>query len=154
VDDPSAVFVRKHPIFHSFPQFLEKFYHPMKLLRLFCFIFTAALLFGACKSSSNTEKSMNTNDFTVVDAVLQRHPFVKKNGQPMDFQEYYLQIGEDEYFVKFCEGKVESKALEKLENGARIRAKLSIKEGLWDVCDDNRDQQSRVGKYVVLYSLE
>ena len=34
-----------------------------------------------------------------------------------------------------------------------LKLEVEFRKGLWDVCDGNHDQQSRVGDYVVLWNI-
>ena len=84
--------------------------------------------------------------------------FVKKNGELTKRQDIYIQRSIQDYFIKFCESKI---SREDLENhlstmGGEIKtATLEIEflDGDWDACDDNFEQQSRVGEYVIIHRI-
>ena len=84
--------------------------------------------------------------------------FVRKNGEPMDFKEFYLQQSVQDYFIKFCESNVTWKELEeelsKIDSDIKaLTLEVEFREGYWDICNDDRMQQSRVGKYLIIHRI-
>lgn len=79
--------------------------------------------------------------------------FVSKGGMETGQMEYYLSCKNGDAFIKVCKGKVGVTNLDSLV-GRMVIANISVYEGDWDICDSNELAQSRIGPYVVLYSIE
>lgn len=78
-------------------------------------------------------------------------PFVNKAGRVIpNMGDLFLKIGEEEYFIKFMEGKVLRVDLEKYLNQS-IKVKGYLSSGLWDT--DNPEMQSRFGDYMVVLEI-
>lgn len=133
--------------------------------KIFILILGVIILLNACERKAlNSNTSMATkktpdeksSDSTYIISVpVVAKPFYKKNNVKTDFNEYYLQRSNQDYFIKFCEGKVSrdelETALSQVEGDIKVlKMEVEFKKGLWDVCDGNMDQQSRVGDYVIL----
>jgi hypothetical protein len=133
-----------------------------KLLFVISFLFLIS-----CQTKPHNASTMATNktpdekssDSTYIISVpVVAKPFYKKNNVRTDFNEYYLQRSIQDYFIKFCEGKVSreelEKALSQIEGDIKVlKLEVEFKKGLWDVCDGNMNQQSRVGDYVILLRI-
>jgi hypothetical protein len=84
--------------------------------------------------------------------------FVNKGGKVMEnIKELYFKISEEEiYFIKYqyTEGSITSDDLQPLINQT-ITINGQIIDGLWDVSEDNPyEAQSRIGKYLVIFSIQ
>ena len=116
---------------------------------------------GTLQSEPNVKTAdQTTGEGNVIfTAPVVKKQFVKKNNQPTDFYEYYLQRSIQDYFIKFCESKITRKDLEAyLEKQddliQTITVEAEIREGLWDRCPgDEHEVQSRMGNYVVIYRI-
>lgn len=85
--------------------------------------------------------------------VLVEKSFINKGGKMGDFTELYLQCSVQDYFIKICAGEVTTDELRKYLNQG-ITVDMEIKEGLWDICnDDPAYAQSRMGTYVVIHKI-
>ncbi len=142
----------------------------MKNYQLPIYLTLALGLFVACnptKKTVSSSASMEDNEqpiecatkYEIVSAPIVKKPFLKKNGEVTDFEEYYLRRSIQDYFIKFCEGKVSQKKLEaalKEDDGMVKTLKLEVEflEGEWDICpDDPAEMQSRIGEYVVIHRI-
>ncbi|MDD4235393.1 MAG: hypothetical protein PHF99_05205 [Bacteroidales bacterium] len=132
---------------------------------LFISITVLLILFYACnnKNLANKDKhesiTEKTEETMIVTAPLVKKAFVNKGGETGNFQEWYVRLSTDDYFIKFCESKVSRAELEK-EIGKQsdeminsLSMKIEIREGEWDICDETEMLQSRVGEYAVIYSI-
>ncbi len=75
-----------------------------------------------------------------------------------EFEEYYVRMSVQDYFVKWCDSNVSLEEVEKRLNTQSgliktLEVELEIRDGLWDACDTNEMVQSRTGKYVVITKL-
>jgi hypothetical protein len=133
-------------------------------MRLF-FLTILGFLMSACGSTQGTSSTMNkTEDLStgdgkyIISAPIVKKSFVQKNGNETEFSEYYVQRSVQDYFIKFCEGKVTVAELEKhlkKEKGdiKSLTLEIEIKDGLWDSCDENNMVQSRTGEYIVIHRI-
>lgn len=133
--------------------------------KLFCAL--GLLLVFSCQQGPTNTSTMSSNkvpdekssDSTYIISVpVVAKPFYKKNNVKTDFNEYYLQRSIQDYFIKFCEGNVSREdletALSQIEGEIKVlKLEVAFKKGLWDVCDGNLEQQSRVGDYVILLKI-
>lgn len=111
----------------------------MKKLVFFFFVFASVTLFA---------QEFGTNDAAIISK-----PFVNKVGEASKFMEYYLQVGKETYFIKFCESNCNRKTIQQYMD-KKIHVSYKLTEGSWDICkDDPEYAQSRIGKYVVIRKL-
>ena len=127
---------------------------------LFCLFYLMA-----CKGYKTTVMQNNktpdqkgSDSSYIISAPIVNQLFYKKNGEPVDIQEYYIERSVQNYFIKFCEGKVSKEEFEsafsKKSGDIKImKMEVEFREGSWDICDGNREQQSRIGKYAVILKL-
>ncbi len=128
----------------------------------------SALLFSlfSCNNKNLTKKDKNeetiektTSETMIITAPLVKKAFVNKGGKTGDFQEWYVRLSTDDYFIKFCESKVSRAELEKeIEPQAdemiiSLSMEIEIREGEWDICDETEMMQSRVGEYAVIHRI-
>lgn len=132
---------------------------------LFISITVLLILFYACNNKNLAKKDKHesitekTEETMIVTAPLVKKAFVNKGGETGNFQEWYVRLSTDDYFIKFCESKVSRAELEK-EIGKQsdeminsLSMEIEIREGEWDICDETEMLQSRVGEYAVIYSI-
>jgi hypothetical protein len=115
------------------------------------------LLLAACHPKpSSQDIAMNSTDSLTLrmQGSLFQTPFMNKVGRTDDAQqEPYLLFQGEEYFIKFCEGKVTREEVRKLM-GKPIEWQGSLHNGSWDICPGDPDyMQSRMGKYVAIESI-
>ncbi len=94
----------------------------------------------------------------IITAPIVLKSFIKKNGEPADFKEMYVQRSIQDYFIKFCESQVTRKELEDhlaASDGPinAVTLEVSFREGEWDVCEENERMQSRIGEYVIVHRI-
>lgn len=117
------------------------------------FLIILPLFFGC----SSTKNSAETNDFSdsnykIVDAKVISEQFVNKGGKEIKgVFDCFLEYEGKSMFIKFMDSKVSFEEIEPLI-GKTATFKISELEGLWDTNDNNI--QSRIGKYVVIWSIE
>ena len=85
-----------------------------------------------------------------VEAKVIKEPFVNKAGNELDFSEYYIEVKQHTYFIKWSESKVQQSDIEPFVN-KKVKLKIEVKDGLWDTDDPN--MQSRIGKYAVIIAI-
>lgn len=91
--------------------------------------------------------------------IFVKSPQVNKAGKKLKTCDYFFEIDGKEYFVKSGKNTISKDKIESILKGGNsvrqksdsIKIKGEIKDGLWDT-DDPR-QQSRVGKYIFIYSI-
>ena len=84
--------------------------------------------------------------------------FVKKNGAVTEHKEMYIRRSIQDYYIKFCESNISSEDLENhlsTMDGEIKVATLEVEffDGSWDICDDDFEQQSRIGAYVIIHRI-
>lgn len=85
-----------------------------------------------------------------VEARVVKKPFVQKNGNELDFSEYYLEVKQHSYFIKWSESNVKPVEIDPFVN-KKVKLKIEIKDGLWDTSNPN--EQSRMGNYAVILKI-
>ena len=105
-----------------------------------------------------TKDSSTGEEKYIISAPIVFKNFIKKNGVPTDRKEVYIRRSIQDYFIKFCESKVSQQDLEnylsKIDSEIKVATlEVEFLDGAWDICDDNFDQQSRMGEYVVIHRL-
>ena len=92
----------------------------------------------------------NTGNYT---AQILEKPYIKKNGKASGEKDLYLRLSMGDYFIKFCESKIERKQLGS-KIGSYITFEGEIKRGEWDSCPgDKAAVQSRTGPYITITKL-
>ncbi|QHI39343.1 hypothetical protein IMCC3317_47530 [Kordia antarctica] len=84
--------------------------------------------------------------------------FVKKNGEITKQTEIYIRRSIQDYYIKFCESNISREDLEtKLATIAKeikvVTLEVEFRDGHWDSCDGNLEQQSRMGAYVIIHRM-
>ena len=88
----------------------------------------------------------------IVEGTVIKEQFVNKGGRPIDGAfDYFLKYNNEKRFIKFMESKVSSVELEDNLN-KKVSYQISEHNGLWDTDDPN--VQSRIGDYVVIWSIQ
>ena len=84
---------------------------------------------------------------------LIKKPLIRKNGAPAKRKEFYLNYNNKSYFIKFCESQIARQTVETLysSNTKGLAFEVELAEGEWDVCEENYEQQSRIGEYILLH---
>ena len=121
------------------------------------FIYTAFLC-NSCSTMQNSNlanEALVINQRSIVYSYLIKKPFIKKNGKPTENKEFYLLYMNKSYFIKFCESQVSRESAEMLysTNNKGLTFEVELANGEWDICDNNLEQQSRVGEYILLHNI-
>lgn len=102
------------------------------------------------------------NNTQILSGLIVKKPFVNKAGEASKFKEYYFRTSVQDYFIKFCESEISKRNLENhlskipdtgLDGAKAITAEITVKEGEWDICNEDHPAQSRIGYYVVIHRL-
>ena len=98
------------------------------------------------------------NTTSLVTAPIVEKAFVKKNGQPTELKEYYIQQSIQDYFIKFCESGITKEDLTNYLSKFDTKIpsatlEIEYREGSWDICNGNQEQQSRIGEYVIIHRI-
>jgi hypothetical protein len=102
-----------------------------------------------------TRYSMNelTNDTLILKGKIIKNTFKNKaNREYKNITELYLKTEKETYFIKFRDGKVLRKDLEKYVN-KDVQLKVILREGTWDTSAGDPEAQSRIGKYLVVLEI-
>ncbi|MFK7799311.1 MAG: hypothetical protein AB8E82_17810 [Aureispira sp.] len=107
----------------------------------------------------NKVADISTGDHKyILTAPIVSKNFVKKNGAPSSNKEIYIQRSIQDYYIKFCESKIKREVLEDyLANKTGlmkvVTLEVELKNGYWDICDENFMQQSRMGEYMIIHRI-
>lgn len=123
----------------------------MKYFIQLSFIF---ILLQSCGTSKSLEE-METESLPALTKTVQAkviyEPFINKAGKLIEGAgDYFLVYENQNWFIKFSAGSVLRSDVEKFEGKTATCTVMEL-DGLWDTDDPN--VQSRVGKYVALYSI-
>lgn len=135
---------------------------PFSVYVLVCII---CLFIGSCSSQKkiimvkNKTKDISSSKgkYSIsVPIVIKK--FVKKNGEVTEQKEFYIQRSIQDYYIKFCESKISREDLEtKLATMNKeikvVTLEVEFRNGHWDICDSNLEQQSRIGEYVIIHRI-
>lgn len=94
----------------------------------------------------------------IISAPIVQKNFFKKNNVATEHLEYYVERSIQDYFIKFCESGITAKELQKhlasLDSEIEVLTmEVELREGNWDICHDNENQQSRIGEYIVIHRI-
>jgi len=124
------------------------------MIKLYPIIFIFLVLIS-CKSQIDTndsenskQKSTNTN---YTSCQLIEKEFIGKGGKT-GILELYLRCSIQDYYIKICEGAISKEQLTPYINMG-ITVDMEIKEGSWDICDNDQAAQSRIGTYVIINQI-
>lgn len=107
-------------------------------------VYIVVLMFALTAFSQQTMK---------VGGLIVEKEAIDERGRPNGFNELYLRLSVDDYFIKLCEGNVTKKQLEPYIEKA-IAVEVEIREGAWDICPGGpQEMASRIGKYVVIHRI-
>jgi len=109
------------------------------------------------KKNKENDTSTDVGKYIITAPVVFKK-FVKKSGEVTKHEEIYIQHSIQDYYIKFCESKISREELENhLSNIDELfkvaTLEVEFLDGHWDICDDNLDQQSRIGKYVIIHRI-
>lgn len=123
-------------------------------------LFTYSCLSQKKESMPNnkTKDTASSDGKYIISVPVIRKSFVKKNGESTTQKEFYIRRSIQDYYIKFCESKVRREDLENRLSTIKSEIKIVTLEvefldGHWDICNDNFEQQSRVGAYVIIHSI-
>ena len=113
---------------------------------------------------TNETKKLKTEDIStgenkfIVTAPIVKKRFENKIGIFSDFEELYLQRSIQDYFIKFCESKVNRIELENYLNTHggilnMLTLEVEFRDGDWDACAGDQNKQSRTGMYVIIHNI-
>ncbi|MBN1632856.1 MAG: hypothetical protein JW917_01665 [Ignavibacteria bacterium] len=102
-----------------------------------------------CKNKQvnyNFSKIPSDNDIAIFTGKLIKEQFVNKGGRTVEeVFDYFFEIEETPYFIRFKNGEVSLKEIEECTDN-NVRLKVFLRWGLWD--SDDETHQSRIGRYV------
>lgn len=109
------------------------------------------------KKNKVEDSSTGENKFILTAPIVSKSLF-KKNGVPTGGKEWYLQRSIQDYYIKFCESNIQREELEQhlaKQTGLiqTLTLEVELREGHWDICDDNFMQQSRIGEYMIIHRI-
>ena len=95
---------------------------------------------------------------SIISAPVISKNFIKKTGEVSDQKELYIRRSIQDYYIKFCESEITREALEEHLAGMNgtfkvVSLEIEFREGVWDTCDEDLSQQSRMGQYVIIYRI-
>ncbi|WP_430412918.1 hypothetical protein [Kordia sp.] len=107
---------------------------------------------------NKTKDIASNNGKYIVSAPVVRKDFVKKNGEPTTQKEFYVRRSIQDYYIKFCESNISREDLENhlstMDTEIKIvTLEIEYLDGHLDICDDNLEQQSRIGAYVIIHRI-
>lgn len=141
---------------------MEDIRHRFSWLLLILVVFcmpSCTLLHQKENMKKNKMADTSTGDHKfILTAPIVSKSFVKKNGAATNHKEYYIQRSIQDYYIKFCESKIKRKVLEDyLANKSglikTVTLEVELKNGHWDICDENFMQQSRMGEYMIIHRI-
>ena len=122
-----------------------------------CWLLFVALLSSSCSTPQENltyhKEPLVINQRSIIYGSLIKKPLIRKNGTPAKRKELYLNYNNKSYFIKFCESQIARQTIENLytSNTKEFTFEVELAEGEWDVCEENYEQQSRIGEYILLH---
>ena len=98
-------------------------------------------------------KNKNNKD-EIMTGVIEQKTFVNKGGKEINTtQDLYFKSNDgNTYFIKFLNSNISYEQAKSIL-GQPISAEIEIKDGMWDVSDENpQESQSRTGLYILIKS--
>ncbi|NMH86914.1 hypothetical protein [Flavivirga algicola] len=138
---------------------------PEQKHNLYILVCMMCLFVASCSSqkTASTAKSITEDIATgngkyIISALVVFKDFVLKNGETTKHKDAYLRRSNQDYYIKFCKSKISRKDLEKhlskINKAVKVATlEVEFRNGLWDVCDGNFEQQSRKGAYVIVHRI-
>lgn len=123
------------------------------------------LFIWSCSSQKKVIMSKNkTKDISssegkyIISAPIVIKNFVKKNGELTKHEEFYIRRSIQDYYIKFCESKISREDIENhlatMDKEIKVATlEVEFLDGYWDICDDDFEQQSRMGAYVIIHRI-
>lgn len=73
-------------------------------------------------------------------------------------KDLYIEVGNRNYFVKFCSSQVtradiETALAKQTESQPLIKLDITITKGNWDICQFDELVQSRIGRYAIVHRI-
>ena len=108
---------------------------------------------------NKTKDKMPVENRRIISAPIVRKPFIKKNGEKTNRMEFYLRRSIQDYFIKICECKVDENELSahvpiNSDEIHTLRMDIEFRNGAWDDCDPNEENESRMGEYAVIHRID
>lgn len=103
------------------------------------------------KTEYNFSKIPSIYDIAILTGKLIKKQFVNKAGRLINgVYDYFFEIEETPYFIRFCDNCVSLEEIEKYINN-EVKLHIVFKWGLWDADDEN--YQSRIGRYINILEI-
>lgn len=109
------------------------------------------------ENNKSKDTQSKTNQYIISTPIVTKN-FIKKNGKATQKKEFYIERSIQDYFIKFCESQISYKELEnhlaKMEGLIKVvTLEVEFRNGNWDICNDDFQQQSRTGEYVIIHRI-
>ena len=109
-------------------------------------------------SKNKTKDISSGKEKYIISVPVVSKNFVKKNGAVTEHKEMYIRRSIQDYYIKFCESNISSEDLKNhlstMDGEIKIATlEVEFLDGNWDICDDDFEQQSRVGAYVIIHRI-
>ena len=108
----------------------------------------------------NKTKDVATGKKTyIISAPIVMKSFVTKRGEATGHKEMYIQRSIQDYYIKFCESKINQEDLENhlasIDSEIKMATlEVEFRNGEWDTCEPTTEQQqSRIGEYVIIHRI-
>jgi hypothetical protein len=125
----------------------------MRCLILIIVIFSTSPLLSNTYSLGHTIMNELDNDTLILKGKIIKNTFKNKaNREYKNITELYIKTEKETYFIKFRDGKVLRKDLEKYVD-KDVQLKVILREGTWDTSAGDPPAQSRIGKYLVVLEI-
>lgn len=142
----------------------------MKYLLYFSILIFFVLGCSTSKKKESKEKTSNVlteekrevtsekSSARKITAEIVAKKFHDKRGVQKDFDEYYIRMSVQDYFIKFCESNITRLDVEELlkNNDNLIKTftmEVDFRNGEWDLCEEDIPAQSRIGEYAVILKI-
>ncbi len=104
-------------------------------------------------ATNKTSKGIDIISGEIVEKALTNSLDIDKNQK-----EFYIRCSVQDYFIKFCESDISKEQLLKYFDPNKLINPITVKgkivHGLLDTCPNKAYTKSRIGYYVVIYSIE
>lgn len=125
-----------------------------KIIIVTVLILSCGISCSTPKEQDQTQNSANKTESTMKGKIISEN-FINKGGKEINtMQDLYFQTEDETYFIKFMDSNISFEEAKKLIDQP-IEIEGEVREGLWDVPDDNPQYaQSRTGYYVVIFKIK
>lgn len=129
----------------------------LSVLFVFCITSCAVQKKGNMKKNKVENTSTGKGKYIITTPIVSKN-FVKKNGEITNKKEFYVQQSIQDYFIKFCESEIEREDLENCLSNITgeiktVTVEVELRNGFWDICDENFKSQSRMGEYIIIHRI-